>query len=174
MDDPPDDTYGSTSVTITDATTMSCSVDEINKKKSSQPPSLNDVPSLSRLSNIGPIQPSPATLSDTINVRHLRIEASPSAGSVLHPVSFGKILQSVHVKDIVNSRVYGQLLKIWRLDYETMVNGSTVWKPSQTLVLTYDKQMLPQRVLLCYNALSVKVIHLPDDSVIQLLPIWAY
>ncbi|GBP84611.1 Probable RNA-directed DNA polymerase from transposon X-element [Eumeta japonica] len=35
----------------------------------------------------------------------IKIEPSPSAGSVLHPVSFGKILQSVNVKDIVNDNV---------------------------------------------------------------------
>ncbi|GBP87230.1 hypothetical protein EVAR_59126_1 [Eumeta japonica] len=34
-----------------------------------------------------------------------RLEASPSAGSALHPVSFGKMLQSAKVKDIVNSNV---------------------------------------------------------------------
>ncbi|GBP24308.1 hypothetical protein EVAR_9406_1 [Eumeta japonica] len=34
-----------------------------------------------------------------------KIECSPSTGSVLHPVSFGKILQSANVKDIVNGSV---------------------------------------------------------------------
>ncbi|GBP05137.1 hypothetical protein EVAR_3453_1 [Eumeta japonica] len=58
---------------------------KLNIIVSSHPSSFNDVPSLPHLSN--------------------RIEASPSAGSVLHLVSFGKILQSANVKDILNSSV---------------------------------------------------------------------
>ncbi|GBP61812.1 hypothetical protein EVAR_88736_1 [Eumeta japonica] len=42
-----------------------------------------------------------------------------------------------------------------------MVGGSTIWKPSQTVVLTFDGQMLPQRVFLCYNALSIEVYTYP-------------
>ncbi|GBP41034.1 hypothetical protein EVAR_82994_1 [Eumeta japonica] len=125
---------------------MSYSEDEINKRLSkkrapkerhrinsklnitvrSQPLPLKDVPSLSYLSNIGPIQlysasPFDSTSPSTKSIRRLEdnnnndigsfiihcqgIKASPSAGSVLHAVSFGKILQSANVKDIVNGSV---------------------------------------------------------------------
>ncbi|GBP33543.1 hypothetical protein EVAR_28698_1 [Eumeta japonica] len=85
---------------------------KLNITVSSQLPSLNDVSFLPHLSNVGPIQPSPATPSDTTSpstksvgrleynnndigpfvIHCQRIEASPSAGSVPHPVCFGKIL----------------------------------------------------------------------------------
>ncbi|GBP60685.1 hypothetical protein EVAR_55755_1 [Eumeta japonica] len=112
-------------VTVSDAATMSRSEDEMNKKKSSQSPSLNDVPSLPHLTNVDPTEPLPATPLDTTSpptksvgcleynnndrgpfvIRCQRIEASPSAGSVLHSVFFGKILQSANVKDTVNGSV---------------------------------------------------------------------
>ncbi|GBP86776.1 Nucleic-acid-binding protein from mobile element jockey [Eumeta japonica] len=38
-----------------------------------------------------------------------------------------------------------------------MLDGPTVWKQSQTVVLTFHIQMLPQRVFLCYSILSVEV-----------------
>ncbi|GBP60814.1 hypothetical protein EVAR_85075_1 [Eumeta japonica] len=119
MDDPPDDTGQpptnvlpsllappslASFVTVSDATTMYCSEDEINKKKSSQPPSLNDVPFLPHLSIKGSTQPSLAT-PDSTSPSAIKIEAFPSASCVLHPVSFGKILQSAKVKDIVNGSV---------------------------------------------------------------------
>ncbi|GBP65633.1 hypothetical protein EVAR_47238_1 [Eumeta japonica] len=153
----------------------------------------------------------------------------PSAGSVLHLVSFGKILQSADVQDSVNGSVkrigrnyialsflnataaksflcntlfalkglrafipsfnitrfglvrgvpsdwspeeilgfivvsecYGQVLKIRRLNYKTMMDGSTVWKPYQTVMFTFDGHMLPQRVFLCCNTLSVEVYTYP-------------
>ncbi|GBP62279.1 hypothetical protein EVAR_8618_1 [Eumeta japonica] len=81
MDDTPDDTghpptnvlpsflapsSPASFISVSDATTMSYSDDEISEK---------------------------------------RIETSPSAGSVFHPGSFKKILQSANVKDIVNGSV---------------------------------------------------------------------
>ncbi|GBP82328.1 hypothetical protein EVAR_90962_1 [Eumeta japonica] len=73
------------SVTVSDTTTSYCLEDEINKRKklskkrahkernqrnsklniSSQPPSLNDVPSLPQLSNVDPTQSSRATPDTT-------------------------------------------------------------------------------------------------------------
>ncbi|GBP34351.1 hypothetical protein EVAR_7403_1 [Eumeta japonica] len=85
MDGPPDDTGQPPTnvlpsllappspalfVTVSHAITMSCSEDEINKKKA-------------------------------YRKYVLMIETSPSAGSVLHPVSFEKILQSANVNDKV-------------------------------------------------------------------------
>ncbi|GBP91776.1 hypothetical protein EVAR_90736_1 [Eumeta japonica] len=101
MDSPPDDTgqpptnvlpfllaplSPSSFVNVSDAITMSCSEDDINKKirlsrkrvrkerhrtsklnitVNSQSTSLNNVPCFPYLSNIGPTHPSPATLSDS-------------------------------------------------------------------------------------------------------------
>ncbi|GBP24489.1 hypothetical protein EVAR_20813_1 [Eumeta japonica] len=214
IDDPPNDTgqpptnvllfllappSPASFVTVSDASTMSCSEDEINKRKGS------------------------------FVIHRKRTEASPSAGSVLHLVSFEKILQSANVKDIVNGSVKkigrncialsflnpttantffcipllalkglkafipsfnitrlglvrgipsdwspdeilgyivvpegcGQVLKNRRLIYKTIVNGSIVWKPSQTVMLTFDGHILQRRMFLYYNVLSVKVYIYP-------------
>ncbi|GBP82327.1 hypothetical protein EVAR_90961_1 [Eumeta japonica] len=42
-----------------------------------------------------------------------------------------------------------------------MVDASTVWKPSQTVVFTFDGQMSPQRMFICGNDLSVEVYTCP-------------
>ncbi|GBP03919.1 hypothetical protein EVAR_74722_1 [Eumeta japonica] len=179
MDDPPDDTaqlpiYVLPSfsappspapfVTISHARTTTCSEDEINEKKrlskkrahkerhrtnsklnitgSSRPPSLNDVPFLTHLSAIGPTQPSFATHSDSTS------PSTKSEGrSVLHPVSFGKILQSTNDKDIVN----GSVKRIGRNCIAFSFLDS----------IAINIFMLPQRVFLCYNALSVELYTYP-------------
>ncbi|GBP68227.1 hypothetical protein EVAR_50372_1 [Eumeta japonica] len=97
-------------VTVCDATIMSCSEDEINKTKrlsekrarkerhrsnpklnitaSPQPPSLNDVLSLPHLSNVSPIQPSPAvpdtTSPSTKNVARLEYNNNNRDPLVIH------------------------------------------------------------------------------------------
>lgn len=54
----------------------------------------------------------------------------------------------------------GKVIKARRFNYK--VHGTTpVWKPSQTVVLTFDGQVLPKRVFLCYNALSVELYTFP-------------
>lgn len=55
----------------------------------------------------------------------------------------------------------GAVLKIRRLNYKVMVNGSPTWKPSQTVVVTFDGQALPRRIYICYNALSVETYVYP-------------
>lgn len=54
----------------------------------------------------------------------------------------------------------GKVIKARRLNYK--VHGTTpVWKPSQTVVLTFDGQVLPKRVFLCYNSLPVELYTFP-------------
>jgi hypothetical protein len=55
----------------------------------------------------------------------------------------------------------GNVLKIRRLNYKVMVDGSPVWKPSQTIVITFDGQILPKRIFMCYNALPVDLYVYP-------------
>ncbi|GBP65998.1 hypothetical protein EVAR_47498_1 [Eumeta japonica] len=126
MDDPPDDTSQppinflpcllappslASLLTVSDANTMPCSEDEINKKKrlsikrarkerhrtnsklnitvSSQPPSPNDVPSLPHLSTIGPTQtslatPSYSTILSTRSIWRLKYNKSDIGPFVIH------------------------------------------------------------------------------------------
>lgn len=55
----------------------------------------------------------------------------------------------------------GKILKMRRLNYKTIVDGSPTWKPSQTVVLTFDGQVLPKRIYMCYNALPVELYTYP-------------
>lgn len=55
----------------------------------------------------------------------------------------------------------GQIIKIRRLNFKTQVDGSTVWKPSQSVVFTFDGQVLPKRIYICYNALAVDLYTYP-------------
>jgi hypothetical protein len=55
----------------------------------------------------------------------------------------------------------GEVLKVRRLNYKSFVDGSPVWKPSQTIVVTFDGQILPKRVFCCFNALNVDLYIYP-------------
>lgn len=55
----------------------------------------------------------------------------------------------------------GKILKMRRLNYKTMIDGSPTWKPSQSVVLTFDGQVLPKRIYMCYNALPVELYKFP-------------
>lgn len=55
----------------------------------------------------------------------------------------------------------GEIIKVRRLNYKVMVSGAPVWKPSQTVVLTFDGQTLPNKVFMCYNALPVELYIFP-------------
>ena len=48
------------------------------------------------------------------------------------------------------------ILKVRRLNFKTMVDGKPIWKPSQTVVLTFDGQSLPSKIFVFYNALPVE------------------
>lgn len=55
----------------------------------------------------------------------------------------------------------GNIIKIRRLNYKSMVDGTPTWKPSQTIVVTFDGQILPKRIYICYNSLSVELYIYP-------------
>lgn len=158
-----------------------------------------------------------------------RKESSPSDGSTLHPVTFGKFLQNNVFNNIINGSVKrigrnritlsfsnyidanlfinsnclntcnlkafipsfnvtrmglirgvpaewseeeiknnisvpigcGEVIKIRRLNFKSIVDGKITWKPSQTVVLTFDGQILPKRIFMCYNALNVELYTYP-------------
>lgn len=55
----------------------------------------------------------------------------------------------------------GKVIKIRRLNYKVQINGSPVWKPSESIVITFDGQILPKRIFMCYNALNVDIYVYP-------------
>lgn len=155
-----------------------------------------------------------------------RIEESPNSGTVLNPVSFGRLLNFLRCKNIIDgslarigrnrvsmafstyqaaniftlneelkNRGYnifipsfsvtkmglikevpieftnedivefvkvpllngcGKVIKARRLNRKITIEGNTQWKPSQTVVLTFDGQILPKKVFFCFNSLEVE------------------
>lgn len=55
----------------------------------------------------------------------------------------------------------GPILKVRRLNFKSVADGTVTWKPSETVVLTFDGQVLPPKIFLCYNAFSVEQYILP-------------
>lgn len=55
----------------------------------------------------------------------------------------------------------GKILKVRRINYKEIVNGTPIWKPTQTVVVTFDGQVLPNRIYMCYNALQVQLYTYP-------------
>lgn len=55
----------------------------------------------------------------------------------------------------------GKLIKVRRLNYKVRNSTPPEWKPSQTVVLTFDGQALPKHVFVCYNALPVELYSYP-------------
>lgn len=55
----------------------------------------------------------------------------------------------------------GKVLKMRRFNYKVTLDGNTTWKPSQTILLTFDGQVLPKRIYMCYNALPVELYVYP-------------
>ena len=55
----------------------------------------------------------------------------------------------------------GKILKVRRINYKVNVDGATVWKPSQSVVVTFDGQILPKRIFMCFNALQVELYTYP-------------
>lgn len=55
----------------------------------------------------------------------------------------------------------GEIIKVRRLNYKTIINGAPIWKPSQTVVITFDGQILPDRIFICYNSLPVELYIYP-------------
>lgn len=66
------------------------------------------------------------------------------------------------VKNNINVPVgCGCVLRIRRLNYKAIVDGSPLWKPSQTVVVTFDGQILPKRIFMCFNSLPVDLYVYP-------------
>lgn len=56
----------------------------------------------------------------------------------------------------------GRVLKVRRLNRKSVSDkGKTEWVPGQTVVLTFDGQVLPKRVFCCYSALEVEMYTYP-------------
>jgi hypothetical protein len=55
----------------------------------------------------------------------------------------------------------GNILKIRRIKRKTMVNEKVDFVPTESVVLTFDGQILPKRVFLCYNSLPVDLYIFP-------------
>ncbi|CAF4919458.1 unnamed protein product [Pieris macdunnoughi] len=55
----------------------------------------------------------------------------------------------------------GGIIKIRRLNYKVRNSSPPEWKPSQTIVITFDGQTLPKHVFVCYNALPVELYAYP-------------
>ncbi|XP_073946918.1 uncharacterized protein [Choristoneura fumiferana] len=55
----------------------------------------------------------------------------------------------------------GKIIKIRRLNYKVRNSTPPEWKPSQTIVITFDGQALPKHVFVCYNALPVELYSYP-------------
>lgn len=53
------------------------------------------------------------------------------------------------------------ILKVRRLNYKVVVNGVPIFKPSQSCVITFDGQVLPSRVFMCFNSLVVERYYYP-------------
>lgn len=55
----------------------------------------------------------------------------------------------------------GKIIKVRRLNYKVRNSTPPEWKPSQTIVLTFDGQALPKHIFVCYNALPVELYSYP-------------
>lgn len=55
----------------------------------------------------------------------------------------------------------GKIIKVRRLNYKVRNSSPPEWKPSQTVVLTFDGQALPKHIYICYNALPVELYSYP-------------
>ncbi|KAL0838620.1 hypothetical protein ABMA28_016705 [Loxostege sticticalis] len=55
----------------------------------------------------------------------------------------------------------GNVLKIRRLKKKNTLNGKSEFVPIETVVLTFDGQVLPKRIFLCYNSLPVDLYIYP-------------
>lgn len=61
----------------------------------------------------------------------------------------------------------GNILKIRRLKRKNIVNGKSEFVPTETVVLTFDGQVLPKRVFMCYTSLPVDLYIYPTIQCFQ-------
>lgn len=55
----------------------------------------------------------------------------------------------------------GNIIKVRRINYKVMVEGVPVWKPTQSVVIHFDGQVLPKRIFICFNSLPVDLYIFP-------------
>lgn len=55
----------------------------------------------------------------------------------------------------------GNIIKVRRINYKVIVEGSPVWKPTQSVVISFDGQVLPKRIFICFTALPVDLYIFP-------------
>lgn len=55
----------------------------------------------------------------------------------------------------------GNVLKIRRIKFKDVSKGSVEWKDTETIVVTFDGQVLPKRIFICYNSLPVELYIYP-------------
>ncbi|XP_059061881.1 uncharacterized protein LOC131854757 [Achroia grisella] len=55
----------------------------------------------------------------------------------------------------------GKILKVRRLKRKTFVNGISEFIETETIVITFDGQVLPKRVFICYNSIPVDLYIYP-------------
>lgn len=66
------------------------------------------------------------------------------------------------VKDNISVPVgCGQILKVRRLNRKVMTESGPILKATESVVLTFDGQVLPKRIFMCYNALQVDIYIFP-------------
>lgn len=71
-------------------------------------------------------------------------------------------LSESEIVDALNdSQVTPKIIKVRRLNYKDTSSGTTIWKPSQSVVITFEGQTLPSRVFIYYNSLPVEVYKFP-------------
>lgn len=55
----------------------------------------------------------------------------------------------------------GPIIKVRRINFKTFIDGAITWKPTQSVVVTFDGQILPKRIFICYNSLPVDLYIFP-------------
>lgn len=60
-----------------------------------------------------------------------------------------------------NSHGTPKVIKARRLNYKDSTDGNKIWKPSQSVVVTFEGQSLPSRVFIYYTSLPVEVYKFP-------------
>lgn len=55
----------------------------------------------------------------------------------------------------------GNVIKVRRIKFKDVSKGSVEWKNTETVVITFDGQVLPKRVFICYNSLPVDLYIYP-------------
>lgn len=65
------------------------------------------------------------------------------------------------IKDVIVPNNHIKIIKVRRLNYKTVVNNTNIWKPSQSVVVTFEGQVLPEFIYLYFNKLMVNIYQYP-------------